>query len=60
MYNDLRNYKQFAEDSHYGPKRENDPVSLDKVEWHKCIEYFVQAKNKISHLSPETMCFNIR
>jgi len=29
---DLRNYKQFAEDSHYGSKRENDPVSLDKVE----------------------------
>ena len=29
---DLRNYKQFTEDFHYGPMRENDPVSLDKVE----------------------------
>ena len=25
----------------------------------KYIEYFVQTKNKIPHLSPETMCFNI-
>ena len=29
---DLRNYKPFIEDFHYGSMRENDPVSLDKVE----------------------------
>ena len=29
---DLRNYKQFTEDFYYDPMRQNDPVSLDKVE----------------------------